>query len=279
MPANSRRTINVETVDPRLANAAVSTTIASDVGIVVERAMYWPDIAQGWREAHNSFGVTETGLRWGVADGRIGGRAAIRPTSCWRIRIPCRRKCRCASSRAPASARRRTYTLPPTSRLNISASGDVPELGEGTFSAEIQVLNYQPIAVEKAMYWNAEGVIWAAGTNVTATRFPHVKKLHRRDGIRILPRFKDEDTAIGDSPQSCPANQPKRDELVTTIRKKAAATMLALALAAATLQAHDNGRGQPPAVHRAILNPPADQRAFLIAHAIGTQNYMCLPSA
>ncbi len=35
--------------------------------------MYWPDISQGWIEAHNSFGVTETALRWGLADGRIGG--------------------------------------------------------------------------------------------------------------------------------------------------------------------------------------------------------------
>ena len=45
-----RHTINVETVDPQLANTAVSTTVTSDVGIVVERAMYWPDISQGWRK-------------------------------------------------------------------------------------------------------------------------------------------------------------------------------------------------------------------------------------
>ncbi len=63
-------------------------------------------------------------------------------------------------------------SLPPTSRWNIQARSDVPELGEGTFSAEIQVLNYQPIAVEKAMYWDADGVMWAAGTNVTATLLP-----------------------------------------------------------------------------------------------------------
>ena len=49
----------------------------------------------------------------------------------------------------------RTYTLPPSSRRNIYANVDVPELGEGVFSADIQVLNFQPIAVEKAMYWNA----------------------------------------------------------------------------------------------------------------------------
>jgi hypothetical protein len=40
------------------------------------------------------------------------------------------------------------------------------------FSAEVQVVNYIPIAVEKAMYWNADGITWAAGTNVAATRLP-----------------------------------------------------------------------------------------------------------
>ncbi len=54
----------------------------------------------------------------------------------------------------------------------MHAGADAPELGEGVFSAEIQVLNFQPIAVEKAMYWNAGGAIWAGGTNVTATRLP-----------------------------------------------------------------------------------------------------------
>lgn len=116
MPANGRLTINVETVSPLLANTPVSTMISADRGIIVERAMYWPDIAQGWQEAHNSFGA-------------------------------------------------------PTSRLNVQASL-VPGLGEGFFSADVRVLNYQPIAVEKATYWNAEGVVWARGTNVTATRLP-----------------------------------------------------------------------------------------------------------
>ena len=48
----------------------------------------------------------------------------------------------------------------------------MPELGDGLFSAEIQVLNYQPIAVEKAMYWNAGGADLGGGTGVTATLLP-----------------------------------------------------------------------------------------------------------
>jgi hypothetical protein len=63
--------------------------------------------------------------------------------------------------------------LNPTSRLNVWVNNDVTELGEGNFSADVQVLNFQPIAVEKALYWNsADGAVWAGGTNVTATRLP-----------------------------------------------------------------------------------------------------------
>jgi hypothetical protein len=172
VPANGRTTINVETVAPQLLNAAVSTTITSDVEIVAERAMYWPDISQGWQEAHNSFGVTDPGLRWGVADGRIGGARAYQTYVLLANPNP-----------APAEVvvrflkngvgTVRNYTLNPTSRLNIWVNTDVPELGDGNFSADVQVLNYQPIAVEKALYWNAsDGGIWAGGTNVTATRLP-----------------------------------------------------------------------------------------------------------
>jgi hypothetical protein len=34
------------------------------------------------------------------------------------------------------------------------------------------VLNYQPIVVEKALYWNSGAEVWAAGTGVVATPLP-----------------------------------------------------------------------------------------------------------
>jgi hypothetical protein len=171
MPPNSRSTINVATVDPQLADTAVSTTITSDIGIVAERAMYWPDISQGWIEAHNSFGVTETALRWGIADGRIGGPRGHQTYILLSNPNPVPAEVEVTFVKSAAVVTR-TYTLSPTSRVNIWANGDVPELGEGTFGADIRVVNYQPIAVEKALYWDAEGVTWAAGTNVIATRLP-----------------------------------------------------------------------------------------------------------
>jgi subtilisin-like proprotein convertase family protein len=169
---NGRRTINVETVDPQLADTAVSTTLVSDQPIVVERAMYWPDISLGWQEAHNSFGLTDAGLRWGVADGRIGGARDFQTYILLANPNPVPAEVQVRFLKA-GQVEIRHYTLSPTSRWNINPAVDVPELGTGVFSAEVRVLNYQPIAVEKAMYWNdTGGAIWAGGTGVTATLLP-----------------------------------------------------------------------------------------------------------
>ena len=172
VPANSRKTINVENdVDPRLQAADVSTTVTSDIGIVVERAMYWPELSVGWREAHNSFGVTQSALRWGIADGRIGTARDYQTYILLANPNPRPAEIEVRFLK-PTFTVTRTLTLAPFSRRNIYANVDVPELGAGVFSADIQVLNFQPIAVEKAMYWSTGGEIFAGGTGVTATRMP-----------------------------------------------------------------------------------------------------------
>src|SRR5262249_13384140 len=150
VPAFGRTTVNVETVDPRLANAAVSTIVDSPIGIVVERSMYWPDISIGWREAHNSPRVVDPALRWGVADVRVGGPRHYQtsillpnpnnPTAEVELRL----------LRPGAAPIVQAYTLRPTSRTTVLAQS---LLGPGTYSAEVQSLNSQPIVVEKAMYW------------------------------------------------------------------------------------------------------------------------------
>ena len=65
------------------------------------------------------------------------------------------------------------FSVAPTSRFNVAVtglSGDVPELGDEDFGADI--VSTQPIVVERALYSDANGVTWAAGTNATATRLP-----------------------------------------------------------------------------------------------------------
>ncbi len=47
---------------------------------------------------------------------------------------------------------------------------DFPALDDENFGAAIT--SDQPIVVERALYWDASGVTWAAGSNATATRLP-----------------------------------------------------------------------------------------------------------
>jgi len=48
--------------------------VTNNVPIIVERTMWFPGPTPAqWREAHNSFGVTDSGLHWGLAEGRVGG--------------------------------------------------------------------------------------------------------------------------------------------------------------------------------------------------------------
>jgi hypothetical protein len=171
VPADGRTTINVETVDPRLANDAVSTVITSNYGIIVERLMYWPDISQGWQEAHNSPGVVDPALRWGVSDIRVGGPRAHQTYILLANPNPVQAEVQVRLLRPGATPITQTYTLAPTSRTNVTAA-DLSGNVAGTFSAEVQVLNYQPIVVEKALYWSSGDRIWAAGTGVVATPFP-----------------------------------------------------------------------------------------------------------
>jgi hypothetical protein len=65
------------------------------------------------------------------------------------------------------------FVVAPTSRFNVAINGPnsvVPELVDEEFSAVIDA--QEPIAVERSLYSNANGVTWAAGTNATATRLP-----------------------------------------------------------------------------------------------------------
>jgi hypothetical protein len=162
----------MEIESPLLANAAASTTVSASQPIVVERAMYWPGTGLEWSEAHNSFGVTGTGTRWGLAEGRVGmGKAFAtfillanpNTTSAAQVRVTY-----LTTNGTPIV---RTYTVNPASRFNIDA-GSVPELVNQSFGALIEVTNGVGIVVERSLYNDALGQLWAAGTNALGTRLP-----------------------------------------------------------------------------------------------------------
>jgi hypothetical protein len=172
VPGNGRVTINIETQDESLANVPVATDVASSLPIVVERAQYWPDPAPQWYEAHNSFGVTETWPKWGLAEGRVGGPSGYQTyillanpsANTATVNITFLRE-----SGAPIV---KQFTVNPASRLNVSigSGADVPELTNERFGALIE--SNVDIAVERALYANSGSQLWGAGTNATATRLP-----------------------------------------------------------------------------------------------------------
>jgi hypothetical protein len=141
------------------------------VPIIVERAQYWPDPPQNWYEAHNSFGVTTTGTRWGLAEGRVGLGAGYQTYILLANPTSNQAEVTITFLRENGTTLVRTFTVQPASRFNVAVGGaEVPEMTNERFGAVIT--STEPIAVERAMYSDRDGVIWQAGTNATATRLP-----------------------------------------------------------------------------------------------------------
>jgi hypothetical protein len=174
---SSRFNIWVDLEDPKLANSAVSASLESlnGVPIIVERTMWWPGPSVvDWAEAHNSPGTTMTASRWAVADGEQGGpqdRATfllLANTSPFDATV----KVTLLFESGPTASR--TYPVRANSRFNVPVGAEFPEAAGKRFGALIESLGETPtgIVVERAMYWNAVGQTWAAGTNAVGTRLP-----------------------------------------------------------------------------------------------------------
>jgi hypothetical protein len=172
LPPLSRRTLNPETMSPQLADTSFATVVRSDQPIVSERAMYWSTTGGAWQEAHNSFGLTTTATKWGTSDGRVGGArnyqtyvlvANPSATDTANLKV--------TFMREDGVQAERLFTLGPNRRFNVYCN-DVPELANANFGVVVESTNAVPIAVERATYWDANGVTWAGGTNVTARPIP-----------------------------------------------------------------------------------------------------------
>jgi hypothetical protein len=174
---NSRFNIWVDLEDPLLADTPLSTTIEStnEVPLIVERTMWWPKIGPGgWIEAHNAPGTTATATRWALADGEVGGsqnRATyilVANTSAHAGDV------RVTLLLENGTSLAREFPLAARSRFNVDVAWAFPAAAGKRFGALIESLGANPVqtVVERAMYWDARGVSWAAGTDAVATRLP-----------------------------------------------------------------------------------------------------------
>jgi hypothetical protein len=169
LPPLSRTTINVKEESPELVNATFSVLVEpSWYPIVSERAMYWGTTGIGWREAHNSFGVTQSGVKWGLAEGRSGGSRGYRTYVLVSKTTSDPLELRATFIKEDGTKVDRRYSVT-TGRFNIDTD-EISELANANFSTILESTNGVPFNVESAIYWNANGVIWEGGGNTIATR-------------------------------------------------------------------------------------------------------------
>lgn len=166
----SRFNIWVDLEDARLANTAVSTTITSTNGVpvIVERAMWWP--GGNWQESHNSPGSTQTAKRWAIGEGEAAGSTNART-----FILVANTSNRAGSARIQifsedGTSATATPSLAANSRYTLDVGGSFPQLAGKRFGAFVESTGANPVdlVVERAMYTDAGGVSWAAGTNSLA---------------------------------------------------------------------------------------------------------------
>jgi hypothetical protein len=181
IPANARRTVDIEALDPiapELANAAVATDVTATLPIVAERAQYWPGPPSSWNETHDSFGVTAPRLRWGLAEGRVGNPPGL-PAANYQTYILLANPGTVDATvtltflRESGAPLVRTFAVRGGRRLNVAVGGPgstVPELSNEMFGTAIA--STQPIVVERSLYGDAGSQIFGIGTNATGTPLP-----------------------------------------------------------------------------------------------------------
>lgn len=179
-PANARSGIwvDVEQIPGipgyPLADVALSTAVESTNGVplIVERAMWWPGNGDSWHEAHNSAGATETGIRWALAEGEVGGARGVDTYVLIANTSDYAGSATVTLLFEDGTSAVRTYSLSSRSRTNAAIGPDFGSAAQGRrFGVLVESMGATPaqIVVERAMYSDSPGTPWAAGTNAVAT--------------------------------------------------------------------------------------------------------------
>ena len=175
-PANGRYGIWVDHEDALLTDTAVSTAIrvVNGVPVVVERSMWWPGDSATWHEAHNAPGASATGTRWALAEGQVGGPRGTDTYVLIANTSSVAGDVRVTLLFEDGSSLAKTFDVGGKSRFNVDARTEFPGATGRRFGVLVESLGSTPaqLVVERAMYWDAAGQRWAAGTDALATRLP-----------------------------------------------------------------------------------------------------------
>jgi uncharacterized protein (DUF1800 family) len=174
--ANSRMNITVDSEDPILGKADVSSVIQSSVPIVVERAMYTNPGGQAFGAGSASAGIYEPATQWFLAEGATGPYfdlfvlIANPNAETAELEVTFLR-----DSGKPVV---KTYKLAPRTRFTIPVDG-IKGLETAQVSTIVRSTNGVPVLVERTMYWPGPSYgknYWteshsASGVTSTATRW------------------------------------------------------------------------------------------------------------
>lgn len=157
-----------------LGDTAVSATFtsANGVGFVAERAMWWPGDGTQWFEGHDSAGALLSGTKWGLADGEAGRTLGTETYILIANTSNTDGTVQVTLVYEDGTTSVLTRPIKANSRTNVAVGVDVPEAANRRFGAVVESVGPNPvqIVVERAMYNDAGGVRWAAGSNNLGTR-------------------------------------------------------------------------------------------------------------
>jgi hypothetical protein len=154
--AQSRLTLWVDTLDPRLASTDVSGVVQVTAGgpIIVERAMYRHDAPGSWGEAgHRAAGVAQLSTTWHFAEGFVGA-----PFDTYLLLGNPQGSAATVEVDAVAASGETTtssHTVAARSRLTVHAGDLGVPIGPTAFT--VRSTSGTPIVAERAMWWSAPG--------------------------------------------------------------------------------------------------------------------------
>ncbi|MEO5819342.1 MAG: hypothetical protein ABIT71_02465 [Vicinamibacteraceae bacterium] len=181
VPANSRRSVYVDDV-PGIGGSSFGARVTSNVGVVAERAMYWPGGFFDYYEGHVSAGATAASSAWLLAEGETGGPwgaetyVLISNVTASPVQV----RVRLLPEIGQEAVYQKVLTLPAQSRASVPLStvfaGDppLPFPLEGRSAVSVSEVGTatNALVVEGAIYWSLPGQPFAAGANWPGTPVP-----------------------------------------------------------------------------------------------------------
>ncbi len=113
-----------------------------------------------------------TGTVWALAEGEVGGTRNTQTYILIANTSPFAGSARVTVFLNDGTSREKLFALAANSRLNVDVAVEFPDVIDKTFWALVESAGttQAQIVVERAMYSDANGVVWAAGTNALATK-------------------------------------------------------------------------------------------------------------